>query len=838
MKRILLNGAVVSALAFGMLSLSAPALSAPGYHGAYFSESSFLSLAPGQTGQFAVGYGNTGDLAWVKGDAVAQASLRTRGNSLLSAAGWAVNWTAPTIYANQASDLVAPGQVGFFIYNVQVPANAPQGAQQFTGLEWAGGAPLEDYGYFQVVTVIASTLQITASSPASPSTTTTPSISGTGATALSTVTVQEGSAVLCTTTATLTGTFACLTTALTAGAHSLTATAPGQGTSNVFSYTVDTGAPTIQSVDTAQGLKRMNVCYSKVMATTGTGSITAIGSYTLSSITLGTQTGTGQPASSLVASADGRCVLFVLDTATFVANSTYSLTVSTVSDSAGNAIAAASTFSFTATDSTVPTASGFTQPGTQEVIVTFSEALTPATAIASNFKWDSASFPGILTLRGSTAGLNRQVRLAFNTGTGLTAVGVHSLDISGVTDAAGLAISPSPTSFSITVPSDATRPSVVSALARRADTNLASAGTGAAYLQNILVTFSEGMRTTAGWGATNAIDNSANYTLANPDGSSATTSCASGGTTAITVVSSPPVGALTDDTDERWELRGVRLTLSALLANGCQYTLSANNLLDQAGNALNPNPALITVSDSSDTAALTVASASTSATTLSVCYSKSMFASVTAAPGAFQSNTTASNTANYSFTASGGAVIALSSTRNAANNYNVSTDGRCVNFTTGTTLGGGTYTLVVLSVTDPAGNLLSPNPTTVTVSYADTTAPSFTGATYISGDSFSVTFSKAMTGGSSPTNSAGNIVNYSLNNGTFGTLCTVGIPSINSTTGGTVWTVTCVGTGGYTSNYNPSAPAPGGTGAYLVAVRNVADANGNIISPTTQTRSY
>ncbi|HTH70601.1 MAG TPA: hypothetical protein VL493_04925, partial [Candidatus Saccharimonadales bacterium] len=64
------------ALAFSMLASTLPANAAtPGFHAAYFSESDFLARSPGQTGQFAVGYTNTGDQAWVAGAANQQANL-------------------------------------------------------------------------------------------------------------------------------------------------------------------------------------------------------------------------------------------------------------------------------------------------------------------------------------------------------------------------------------------------------------------------------------------------------------------------------------------------------------------------------------------------------------------------------------------------------------------------------------------------------------------------------------------------------------------------------------------------------------------------------------------
>ena len=129
-----------------------------GYHASYFSESAFLTLAPGQTGQFAVGYGNTGTLPWVRGSAVGRATLRTSAppdNTAAFDLGWSVGWPSPSVMAVQSVDVVAPGQIGFFLFNVRPPLDA-RGTYTFYGREHIEGiGPLEDFGYFQVVTVQA-----------------------------------------------------------------------------------------------------------------------------------------------------------------------------------------------------------------------------------------------------------------------------------------------------------------------------------------------------------------------------------------------------------------------------------------------------------------------------------------------------------------------------------------------------------------------------------------------------------------------------------------------------------------------------------------------------------
>lgn len=148
----------VLALAVSLLAGAAPAQAATaGYHAAYFSETDFLTLSPGQSGQFAVGYLNSGDRTWAKGTAT-QANLATAvplDNTRDFSAGWSVGWASANRYATQNAAVVSPGQVGFFIYNVIVPANAPGGEHRFYGRPVIDGLTfLEDYGYYQSVTVI------------------------------------------------------------------------------------------------------------------------------------------------------------------------------------------------------------------------------------------------------------------------------------------------------------------------------------------------------------------------------------------------------------------------------------------------------------------------------------------------------------------------------------------------------------------------------------------------------------------------------------------------------------------------------------------------------------
>ena len=149
----------VVASALTTLTNGRPAAAASGFHAAYFSQSSSLARSPGEVGQFAVGYVNSGDRAWAKGLAAQQANLATAApldNTTDFAAGWAVGWLSPNRYAAQDPVLVAPGQIGFFIYTVIVPAGTPPGAHAFYGRPVIDGVTfLEDYGYFHTLTVTA-----------------------------------------------------------------------------------------------------------------------------------------------------------------------------------------------------------------------------------------------------------------------------------------------------------------------------------------------------------------------------------------------------------------------------------------------------------------------------------------------------------------------------------------------------------------------------------------------------------------------------------------------------------------------------------------------------------
>ena len=220
------------ALAFSMLASTLPANAAVGYHAAYFSETDFLAKSAGQSGQFAVGYSNTGDRAWVKGAAGQQANLATAApldNTTDFTAGWANGWLSSNRYAAQDATLVAPGQIGFFIYNFTVPAAAAAGEHRFYGREVIDGVTfMEDYGYNQSCTVAAPSAAPVLNTLNPP----------TGTVAGGTSVTIDGTGFVCTP-ATPTVNFGTVAGTVTScGATTLTVTAPANAT-GVASVTVN-----------------------------------------------------------------------------------------------------------------------------------------------------------------------------------------------------------------------------------------------------------------------------------------------------------------------------------------------------------------------------------------------------------------------------------------------------------------------------------------------------------------------------------------------------------------------------------------------------------------------
>jgi hypothetical protein len=149
--------AVVASLLAGAAGQAA---AVTGYDSAYFGESAFLTLGPGQSGQFAVGFNNTGSTGWLTGSA-SQVDLaiclpdKVTCNTLSPNAAFNSSWLSSTDYSTTSTTYVGPGQTGYFVYNVTVPAATAPGTYRFNGdlALHSTASMIHPQGYYQDVQV-------------------------------------------------------------------------------------------------------------------------------------------------------------------------------------------------------------------------------------------------------------------------------------------------------------------------------------------------------------------------------------------------------------------------------------------------------------------------------------------------------------------------------------------------------------------------------------------------------------------------------------------------------------------------------------------------------------
>ncbi len=464
----------ISVLGLALAMMFAPFLgtsaqaAAPGFHAAYFSESAFLTLAPGETGQFSVGFSNTGDQSWVKGVTGKQASLHTAApldNPLDSTLGWGPTWAAPNIYAIQANDLVVPGQIGFFVYNVKVPTTQPLGSKTFYGRPVIDGVgPMEDYGYFHVVTV-AGGVRVSTITPASPSTNDQPTLSGTDAVVNEPITITDGASgpVVGTAFAGSTGSWSIpLTSRLRNGAHTLFANSVGKGQSAGVPYTV-TGAvgPVVLSAY-ATGISTVQVQFSTAMkctASTDRTDMLSATSYFLNEEPSGV---TGPTVSSVTASSD--CTGATLNTGALTTGRNYSVTVHFLKDAGNTTIDSTrnkGTFSISAPSIRTVEAK---QDGSAIVVFSRSMDITNANTGSqsvlnpNNFTVDSVTSPTDTTISCLLTGLNGCITIKILFPGGASSVlgasgAVRNIGVSNVIDAltGGQLQSPNPSTRQVAI---------------------------------------------------------------------------------------------------------------------------------------------------------------------------------------------------------------------------------------------------------------------------------------------------------------------------------------------------------------------------------------------------
>jgi hypothetical protein len=145
-----------------------PPASAPagiaGFHAAWYGQSGYQSLCPGDTATGVVAYYNSGSLGWVNGRLGEVAYLGTWNPvpgqdqpSQLGGDGTAgspsTGWPRFNRVAIQPADYVAPGQVAWFQFAVAAPRTP--GTYQLAIRPLVEGAQwMEDYGVFWIVTVL------------------------------------------------------------------------------------------------------------------------------------------------------------------------------------------------------------------------------------------------------------------------------------------------------------------------------------------------------------------------------------------------------------------------------------------------------------------------------------------------------------------------------------------------------------------------------------------------------------------------------------------------------------------------------------------------------------
>jgi hypothetical protein len=126
---------------------SAPAVVPTSFHSSWVSQSANVSLPGGRTTQLIVRFRNSGTASWVKGVPGQQANLAVSGEGAKLTYGW----PSADRVAVQTEDVVAPGEVATFEFDVRIPSVAASYRLDLRpvvdGTTW-----LEDQGVFFTLT--------------------------------------------------------------------------------------------------------------------------------------------------------------------------------------------------------------------------------------------------------------------------------------------------------------------------------------------------------------------------------------------------------------------------------------------------------------------------------------------------------------------------------------------------------------------------------------------------------------------------------------------------------------------------------------------------------------
>ena len=172
------GAACTSSVGPGIPPPSVAGAGTPGFHAAWYGQSGYMSLCPGERATATVAYFNTGSRGWVSGRMGEVAYLGTWHTepgqdqpSILGGDGQrgspATGWPRFDRVAIQPASYVGPGQVAWFQFAVQAP---PTPGTYRLGIRplIEGATWLEDYGVFWVVTVLNSDGSAPRPTPPSP----------------------------------------------------------------------------------------------------------------------------------------------------------------------------------------------------------------------------------------------------------------------------------------------------------------------------------------------------------------------------------------------------------------------------------------------------------------------------------------------------------------------------------------------------------------------------------------------------------------------------------------------------------------------------------------------
>jgi hypothetical protein len=129
----------------------------PGFHAAWYGQSGYPTLCPGERSTATVAYYNSGSQGWVRGRTGETAFLGTSGpvpghDQPSQLGGLGTGWPNFNRVAVQPADYVGPGQVAWFQFTIQAPT-VPGVYRLYIRPVIEGATWMEDYGVFWQVTV-------------------------------------------------------------------------------------------------------------------------------------------------------------------------------------------------------------------------------------------------------------------------------------------------------------------------------------------------------------------------------------------------------------------------------------------------------------------------------------------------------------------------------------------------------------------------------------------------------------------------------------------------------------------------------------------------------------